>query len=101
MARPQAEAIVVGAAHPASLASDVKSNELINNVRPMGSLRSAARTTILLACSGQQVRRRGSHARLTLHAASALKPQSPQGRGIEENLTTESTEDTKGGEGDF
>ena len=30
-----------------------------------------------------------SHARLTLHAASALKTQSRQGRGIEEFLTTE------------
>ena len=30
-----------------------------------------------------------SHARLTQHAASALKTQSCQGRGIEEFLTTE------------
>jgi len=29
-----------------------------------------------------------SHARLTLHAASALKPQSRQGRGIEDFLST-------------
>ena len=39
----------------ASLASDVKSKELINNVRPLGSLRSAARTTMPLASSEQLV----------------------------------------------
>ena len=42
----------------ASLESDVESKELINNVRLLGSLRSAARTTMPLAGSGQQVRRR-------------------------------------------
>ena len=39
-----------------------------------------------------------SHARLTLHAASALKTQSRQGRGIEESLPqmAQSTERKKG-----
>ena len=37
--------------HPASYASDVKYKELINKVRPAGSLGSAARTTMPCAVS--------------------------------------------------
>lgn len=82
--------------HPASFASDVE-HSLINNVRPVGSLRSAARTTMPFAKSkGYRIGEELSHARLTLHAASALKTQSRKGR---EGLKTLNHEERRDHEG--